>query len=124
MAYEEFSIEKIQNDFSILIEETPNLLNSVEAINPSERLVALLAEFIPLGSAIGTEKARSEFIIAPILAEVKKLTGNKVSLFSGNRFDVDKAGLSLKLADKLECGDFVTRSGDNHSIGFASFYRG
>ena len=33
-------------------------------------------------------------------------------------------GLSLKLADKLECGDFVTRSGDNHSIGFASFYRG
>jgi hypothetical protein len=90
MAYEEFSIEKIQNDFSILIEETPNLLNSVEAINPSERLVALLAEFIPLGSAIGTEKARSEFIIAPILAEVKKLTGNKVSLFSGNRFDVDK----------------------------------
>ena len=81
MAYEEFSIEKIQNDFSILIEETPNLLNSVEAINPSERLVVLLAEFIPLGSAIGTEKARSEFIIAPILAEVKKLTGNKVSFF-------------------------------------------
>ena len=33
-------------------------------------------------------------------------------------------GLLLKLADKLECGDFVTRSGDNHSIGFASFYRG
>jgi NAD(P)-dependent dehydrogenase (short-subunit alcohol dehydrogenase family) len=37
---------------------------------------------------------------------------------------VKQTGLSLKLADKLECGDFVTRSGDNHSIGFASFYRG
>lgn len=90
MAYEEFSIEKIEKDFSILIEEDLHLLGQVEAVTPSERLVTLLAEFVPLGSAIGTEKARSEFIIAPILAEVKKLTGNKVSLFSGNCFDVDK----------------------------------
>ncbi len=41
-----------------------------------------------------------------------------------NRVHGYYTGLSLKLADKLECGDFVTRSGDNHSIGFASFYRG
>ncbi len=32
------------------------------------------------------------------------------------------SGLSLKLADKLEYADCVTRSADNHSIGYASFY--
>ncbi|OAD23806.1 hypothetical protein THIOM_000351 [Candidatus Thiomargarita nelsonii] len=90
MAYENFSIEQIESDFSIKIQDVHNLFGSVEPIEPSERLLSLLEEFVPLGSAIGTEKARSEFIIAPILAEVKKLTGNKVSLFSGNKFDVDK----------------------------------
>jgi hypothetical protein len=90
MAYEDFSIERIQNDFSVIVEDKPHLFISIEAINPSERLLSLLEDFIPLGSAIGTEKARSEFIIAPILAEVKKLARRPVSLFSGNRFDVDK----------------------------------
>ncbi len=90
MAYEDFSIERIETDFSITIEDIPNLFGSVSPIEPSARLISLLGDFVPLGSSIGTEKARSEFIIAPILAEVKKLKGNKMSLFSGNKFDVDR----------------------------------
>jgi hypothetical protein len=90
MSYEEFSIERVQNVFSIAIEDVPNLFGAIPPAPPSARLLSLLEDFIPLGSSIGTEKARSEFIIAPIMAEVKTLTGNKVSLFSGNRFDVDK----------------------------------
>ncbi|KHD07675.1 hypothetical protein PN36_20485 [Candidatus Thiomargarita nelsonii] len=88
MAYENFSIEQIESDFSIKIQDVHNLFGSVEPVEPSKSLVSLLEDFVPLGSAIGTEKARSEFIIAPILAEVKKLTG--VSLFSGTKFEVDK----------------------------------
>ena len=90
MAYENFTIQTIEKDFDIQIQDAPNLFDDVSAVEPSERLISLLEDFTPLASAIGTEKARSEFIIAPILAEVKKRTNNSVSLFSGNRFDVDK----------------------------------
>lgn len=94
MAYENFSVEKVEADFSVKIKDVPDLFEKTPTTTPSERLISLLADFVPLGSAIGTEKARSEFIIAPILAEVKKLTNkiidNQVSLFSGNKFDVDK----------------------------------
>jgi len=90
MAYENFTIQSIEKDFDIKIQDVPNLFVDVNPVEPSERLISLLEDFTPLASAIGTEKARSEFIIAPILAEVKKRANNPVSLFSGNRFDVDK----------------------------------
>ena len=34
-------------------------------------------------------KARSEFIVAPILLAVRELSGNRVSILSGQRLDVD-----------------------------------
>jgi hypothetical protein len=40
-----------------------------------------------LAVAVGSEKARSEFILAPLLGELKRTTG--WSLFSGVEFDVD-----------------------------------
>ena len=40
-------------------------------------------------SANASEKARSEFIIAPVLAEVKKISNNQISLFSGIEFNVN-----------------------------------
>jgi hypothetical protein len=48
-----------------------------------------LQEQVPLGLAIGTQKARSEMIIAPILVEARKLMQRRVSLFSGIEFNVD-----------------------------------
>jgi hypothetical protein len=91
MSYEEFSTEQIENDFDIKIVDVPGLFQEVKQIAPSEMLINLLEQFVPLGTSIGTEKARSEFIIAPILAEVKKIRHNKISLFSGNKFEVDKS---------------------------------
>ena len=41
-------------------------------------------------NTVGTEKARSELIIANILLEVRKILNNQISLFSGVIFDVDK----------------------------------
>lgn len=90
MSYENFTIENIEKEFAITIQTQPNLFADITPVEPSERLVSLLEDLTPLASAIGTEKARSEFIIAPILAEIKKHFGNQVSLFSGTRFDVDK----------------------------------
>jgi len=42
-----------------------------------------------LALAIGTEKARSEMIIAPVLIEVRRQMQRKISLFSGVDFPVD-----------------------------------
>src|SRR5262249_20277502 len=40
---------------------------------------------------VHTEKARSEFIVAPILGEVCTLMDRRISLFSGVSFEIDKA---------------------------------
>jgi hypothetical protein len=54
-----------------------------------------LTEYLPLAIAINSEKARSEFIIAPILGEIRRLAEHRISLFSGKEFNVDKdRGLS------------------------------
>jgi len=44
---------------------------------------------VPLAISISTEKARSEFLRTPILAEVRRLLNKRVSLFSGKDFTVD-----------------------------------
>lgn len=47
------------------------------------------------GFPISSEKARSELLIMPILIEVKQRNPNKITIFSGYQFDVDKkSGLS------------------------------
>ncbi len=51
----------------------------------------IITENLILAISINTEKARSEFIIAPILAEIRKMFNKKISLFSGIEFNVDKA---------------------------------
>jgi hypothetical protein len=38
---------------------------------------------LPLALATGSEKARSELIIAPVLLEVRKILQRQISLFSG-----------------------------------------
>ena len=40
--------------------------------------------------ALGTEKAKSEYVIVPVLKELRRNNPNKFSSFSGYQFDVDK----------------------------------
>ncbi len=53
-------------------------------------LTELLQRYVPLAITISTEKARSEFIIAPILAEFKLQFKDQMSLFSGFELNIDK----------------------------------
>jgi len=72
MAYSNFTLAKVQEDFGLTVDETQNLFADVEGVKPSDILSVTLQEYIPLATAIGTEKARSEFLIAPILSEVRR----------------------------------------------------
>ena len=90
MAYNKFTIDSVRKTFGIEIISAEKLFQDVVSVAPSEVLQKFLELYVPLGSAIGTEKARSEFIIAPILAELTELTQHQVSLFSGIEFNVDE----------------------------------
>jgi hypothetical protein len=89
MAYNDFTLEALRREFGLLIQEESEGFSRVEPRTIGDLLRGFLREFAPLGVDVGTEKARSEFIIAPILAEVRRQVGNRISLFSGVEFNVD-----------------------------------
>jgi len=91
MAYNKFTINQIRKQFDIQVTEASSLFPSITPVTPNETLRSLLARYIPLAEAIGTEKAKSEFIVAPILAELRELRHQQISLFSGLEFNVDEA---------------------------------
>lgn len=91
MAYNKFTINQIRKQFEIQVTESTNLFADVRPVAPSEMLRALLTRDIPLAEAIGTEKAKSEFIVAPILAELRARTEQRISLFSGVEFNIDES---------------------------------
>ena len=95
MAYSDFTLAQVQETFALEIEENRRLFADIQPIQPSERLITDLNENRPLAIAINSEKARSEFLIALILAEVRRQTHYQASLFSGVEFTVDPA-LGLK----------------------------
>lgn len=95
MPYSNFTLKQVEKDFHLQIEEKIDLYAHVEAIAPSNDLKGILTENIPLALAINTEKARSEFLIAPILLELRRRSPIPISLFSGTEFSISpEQGLS------------------------------
>lgn len=89
MAYSNFTLQEVLKKFSLKLEEGHTLFPDIQPRAASALLTAWLEQKIPLALALSTEKARSEFIIAPILAEVREQLGKRFSLFSGIDFTVD-----------------------------------
>ena len=96
MSYSEFTtIVKVKQAFGLTTVEGPRFLPQITPIAPSATLADFLAHSLPVAVATGSEKARSEMIITPVLLEVRKILQEKVSLFSGEDFTVDfKQGLN------------------------------
>ncbi|MBD0313405.1 MAG: hypothetical protein ICV86_11160 [Microcoleus sp. T3-bin5] len=95
MSYSEFTLRKAKRDFDLTTVEAGRFLPQTEPIAPSLYLTESLIEGLPLATATGSEKARSELIISPILVEVRKILQRQVSLFSGEDFTVEpELGLS------------------------------
>ncbi|OLT59366.1 hypothetical protein [Moorena bouillonii] len=90
MAYSDFTLKKVKLDFNIQTVEDQSLFSNTEEIQISDYLAQTLKRNVPLALAINTEKARSELIIINILLEVKEKASEKISLFSGIDFNVDK----------------------------------
>ncbi len=89
MSYSDFTLEKVQKKFNLVIVEDRELFREIEPLKPSSLLEEFLAKNASLALKINTEKARSEMIIAPILLDFKNQVEKQISLFSGVDFNVD-----------------------------------
>lgn len=89
MAYNEFSLDLLKQRFGLQINEGIDIFSGVPAVPVSDLLSETIREGVPLALAISTEKARSELIITPILLEVRRQLGQRISFFSGVEFTVD-----------------------------------
>ncbi len=93
MAYSDFTIEKVNQDFHLRVTATA-FLGQVAAVQPSGWLVESLRRGADLARIIGTDKAKSELIIMPVLVEIHELFRDQISFFSGKTFNFD-ASLGL-----------------------------
>ncbi len=95
MAYSEFTLESVVSTFQLEKVDTAGLFSEIDPVNPSEYLTTGLAKKAPLAAAIGTEKARSEMIVADVLVDLLEHLDRRISLFSGIDFSVDpESGLT------------------------------
>ena len=95
MAYSNFTLESVVTTFQLEKVESAGIFAEMEPVVPSEHLTMALARNVPLAVAIGTEKARSEMIVANVLIELREHFEQCISLFSGIDFTVDvESGLT------------------------------
>ena len=95
MSYKDFTINSLKEKFKLNFIYDVSLFPEIVEYKIPDYLKLILERYISLALAIDTEKARSEYIVAPILGELKWNYKNKISLFSGNMFNVDeKLGLT------------------------------
>ncbi|MBD2005744.1 MULTISPECIES: hypothetical protein [Cyanophyceae] len=96
MAYSDFTtLTKVREAFGLTVEESIDLFTGTPEVLPSSYLQTTLNENVFLATAINTEKARAELIIAPVLLEVRRILNFQIGFFSGSEFNVDlQAGLS------------------------------
>jgi hypothetical protein len=87
MPYSSFTLKEAQKSFGLNV-TTSRFCQSASPVAPSAWLSELLQESVELATTLGTEKARSEFIIAPILFELRKSLAPHLGLFSGTDFTV------------------------------------
>lgn len=87
-SYSKFKIEDLEA-LNIKVRQTSFLSSSITPVAPSPYLVTTIAK--NLKKPMSSEKAKSEYLISPILSEIQERNMAFTQLFSGYTFDVDKA---------------------------------
>lgn len=90
MAFRDFAYPEVQAAFGLSLAEV-DLFAHVAPLAPTPEFAERVRSGAELALAVNTEKARSEFIIAPVLLELRRILGNGFGLFSGVEFSVDPA---------------------------------
>ncbi len=94
MSYGDFTLQRVQADFGIGVQTAPNLFGQIQPASLDGGFKQTLLGQANLALAINTDKARSELLIAPLLAELWRRCQSFIALFSGVALDADlEAGL-------------------------------
>jgi hypothetical protein len=76
-------LSRVREDFGLVLEEPKSLFLNIAPTTPSDYLKMTLDENLALVTAINTEKARSELVIAPVLLEVRRQLNYQIVFFRG-----------------------------------------
>jgi hypothetical protein len=87
MPYSSFTLKEVKKNFGVTLVNS-HFSEAATPVVPSSWLNDLFQESVELATMLSTEKARSEFIIAPLLFEVRKSLAPHIGLFSGTDFTV------------------------------------
>ena len=90
IAYNKFTMAQLRKEHHLEISSQPALFAAVPPAEISDLLRQTLANQTEIAIRSGSEKARSEYLIAPILSEVYEQSRDHANLFSGVEFVVDK----------------------------------
>ena len=101
MSYSNFTLESALETFQLEKVESAGTYSEIDPIAPSAYLTTGLAKKVPLAAAIGTEKARSELIVADVLVELREKFNYRISFFSGIDFSVDVESGLVDICDFL-----------------------
>lgn len=88
MPYTDFTLDSLLAKFDIVAEIAVLFPDLAPAVPPHD-LEVTLANSMDL--ALLSEKARSEYIVAPVLMAVRLMLDKKIAIYSGQRLDVDPA---------------------------------
>jgi hypothetical protein len=85
MTYSDFTLAQVCKTFALELRRSP-LFAGVSAVAVSSWLSDWLGRSLPF--AFGSEKARSEFLVVPILMASIERNNHALSIYSGQRLDV------------------------------------
>lgn len=86
MNYNKFSFDRIKRRFN-LNEVQKDLFENITSVEPSDWLKQTME--ITADLPIKTEKARTEFILMPVLLELRKRNNKEFNIYSGEYFNVE-----------------------------------
>ncbi len=86
MAFRDFSFPQVQQDLGVAYVEA-DLFSHVAPTPVRALFAAEIADAANLALAVNTEKAKSGFIIAPILLQLRRMMNRRFGLFSGVEFN-------------------------------------
>ena len=89
MAYNNFTLDSVKNQFKLKLSDYP-FCETIPLVEPQAIILDILNQWLPIAEASRTEKARSEMLVSPILLEAKRLANERIQIFSGEEFNVDK----------------------------------
>jgi hypothetical protein len=86
MSYSQHNLASLRRAFDLKIRDQL-LFEPIGTLEPSAWLAETLAKGQDL--AVTSEKARGEFIVAPVLMDCRTILGHDLRIFSGAQFDID-----------------------------------